>query len=212
MMTNKVLGTVAAVLMLGSGLAQAQETTIKFGVTRYDTHAKTSGISGVGVPAGADASVGDATTVIFVAERALTPNIGVELVLGVPPKIKSRAAGSVSYLGEVMSARNVAPTLVLNYHFGQPGDTWRPYAGLGINYTRFVDVKSTLAEHVEMSDSVGPMVQVGIDYFFNKQWGLFASVAALKVKSDLVATGSTVLTTTIDFRPIVYSAGVSYRF
>ena len=211
-MTNKVLGTVAAVLMLGSGLAQAQETTIKFGVTRYDTHAKTSGISGVGVPAGADADVGDATTVIFVAERALTPNIGVELVLGVPPKIKARAAGSVAFLGEVMSARNVTPTLLLNYHFGQPGDAWRPYLGVGINYTRFVSVRSPLAEHVEMSDSVGPAVQAGIDYFFNKQWGLFASVAAVKVKSDLVATGSTVLTTTIDFRPLVYSAGVSYRF
>lgn len=211
-MTNKVLGTVAAVLMLGNGLAQAQETTIKFGVTRYDTHAKTSGISGVGVPAGADADVGDATTVIFVAERALTPNVGIELVLGVPPKIKARAAGSVAFLGEVMSARNVTPTLLLNYHFGQPGDAWRPYLGVGINYTRFVDVKSPLAEQVEMSDSVGPAVQAGIDYFFNKQWGVFASVAAVKVKSDLVATGSTVLTTTIDFRPLVYSAGVSYRF
>ena len=212
MMTNKVLGTVAAVLMLGNGLAQAQETTIKFGVTRYDTHAKTTGISGVGVPAGADADVGDATTVIFVAERALTPNVGIELVLGVPPKIKARAAGSVAFLGEVMSARNVTPTLLLNYHFGQPGDAWRPYLGVGINYTRFVDVKSPLAEQVEMSDSVGPAVQAGIDYFFNKQWGVFASVAAVKVKSDLVATGSTVLTTTIDFRPLVYSAGVSYRF
>ena len=211
-MTNKVLGTVAAVLMLGNGLAQAQETTIKFGVTRYDTHAKTTGISGVGVPAGADADVGDATTVIFVAERALTPNVGIELVLGVPPKIKARAAGSVAFLGEVMSARNVTPTLLLNYHFGQPGDAWRPYLGVGINYTRFVDVKSPLAEQVEMSDSVGPAVQAGIDYFFNKQWGVFASVAAVKVKSDLVATGSTVLTTTIDFRPLVYSAGVSYRF
>ena len=211
-MTNKVLGTVAAVLMLGNGLAQAQETTIKFGVTRYDTHAKTTGISGVGVPAGADADVGVATTVIFAAERALTPNVGIELVLGVPPKIKARAAGSVAFLGEVMSARNVTPTLLLNYHFGQPGDAWRPYLGVGINYTRFVDVKSPLAEQVEMSDSVGPAVQAGIDYFFNKQWGVFASVAAVKVKSDLVATGSTVLTTTIDFRPLVYSAGVSYRF
>jgi outer membrane protein len=73
-------------------------------------------------------------------------------------------------------------------------------------------VKSPLAENVEMSDSVGPTVQAGIDYFFNKQWGVFASVAAVKVKSDLVATGSTVLTTTIDFRPLVYSTGVSYRF
>ena len=212
MMTNKVLGAAAAVLVLGSGLAQAQETTIKFGVTRYQTHAKTSGISGIGVPAGADADVGSATTVIFVGERALTPNIGLELVLGVPPKIKARAAGSVGFLGEVLSARNVAPTLLLNYHFGQPGDARRPYLGAGINYTHFASIKSTLAEKVEMSDSWGPTVQAGVDYFFDKQWGVFASVAAVKVKSDLVASGSTVLTTTIDFRPIVYSAGVSYRF
>ena len=63
-----------------------------------------------------------------------------------------------------------------------------------------------------MREAEDQTVQAGVDYFFNKQWGLFASVAAVKVKSDLVATGSTVLTTTIDFRPLVYSAGVSYRF
>jgi outer membrane protein len=212
MMTNKVLGSALAALLLCGGLAQAQETTIKLGLTRYDTHAKTTGIQGIGVPAGADANVGDATTVIFVAERLVTPNIGVELVLGIPPKIKSRAAGSVAFLGEVLTARNVAPTLLLNYHFGQAGDTWRPYVGIGVNYTRFTSVKSPLAEHVEMSDSIGPTVQAGIDYNFSKQWGLFASIAAVKVKSDLVASGSTVLTTTIDFRPLVYSTGLAYRF
>lgn len=52
----------------------AQETVVKLGITRYDTHSKTSGISGIGVPAGADAVTGDATTVILVIERTLTPN------------------------------------------------------------------------------------------------------------------------------------------
>ena len=41
---------------------------------------------------------------------------------------------------------------------------------------------------------------------------VFASVAALKVKTNVVASGATVLQTTIDFRPIVYSVGVGYRF
>jgi hypothetical protein len=41
---------------------------------------------------------------------------------------------------------------------------------------------------------------------------MFASVARVDVKSDLVAVGSTVLTTTIDFRPVTYSLGVWYRF
>lgn len=212
-MNNKFHGmAVACGLLLAASVVQAQETIIKVGVTRYQTHAKTTGITGIGVPAGADAEVGSATTVIFVGERLITPNIGIELVLGVPPTIKSRAAGSVYFLGEVLEAKNVAPTLLLNYHFGREGDSWRPYVGAGINYTRFTGIKSSLAEDVEMSDSVGPTVQAGIDYLFSKNWGAFASVAAVKVKSDLVAQGSTVLKTTIDFRPIVYSAGLSYRF
>jgi outer membrane protein len=63
-----------------------------------------------------------------------------------------------------------------------------------------------------MGDSTGWAVQGGVDYALNKQWGLFASVAALKVKSKVVASGATVLQTTIDFRPIVYSFGTFYRF
>lgn len=216
-MTRKVQVLAAAAMMLaGAAQAQSQSWTdgwvLKTGVTRYDTHAKTSGIAGIGVPAGADATVGDATTVIFTAERELMPNLGLELVIGVPPKIKAKGAGTVGFLGEVLSARNVAPTLLLNYHLGAAGDTWRPYVGVGVNYTRFVSVKSTLAEDVQMEDSVGLAAQVGVDVALSKNWGLFASVAALKVKTDLVAAGSTVLTSTIDFRPVVYSFGVAYRY
>ncbi|MCK6419486.1 MAG: outer membrane beta-barrel protein [Aquabacterium sp.] len=211
-MKSKIQWLVAVATLAGTCAAQAQDNVVKLGLTRYDTHARTTGIQGIGVPAGADAAVGDATTVIAVYERLLSPNMGVELVLGVPPKITSRATGSVAFLGEVLTARNVAPTLLFNYHFGDSGNQVRPYVGVGLNWTRFVDVKSTLAPTVEMSDSYGWAVQGGVSVAFDKRWGMFASVATLKVKSDLVASGSTVLTTTIDFRPVVYSAGVSYRF
>ena len=213
-MTPKLpLLATALAAMLAGGTASAQDNVLKFGVTRYTTHSKTNGVSGIGVPLGADAETGDATTVILVYERLLNPNFGVELVLGLPPRIKARATGTVAFLGDdVLSAKNVAPTLLANYHFGAPGDTWRPYVGAGINYTKFVSVKSKLADKVEMSDSVGWAVQAGMDYALNKQWSLFASVAALKVKSKVVASGTTVLQSTIDFRPIVYSAGVGFQF
>ena len=92
--------------------------------------------------------------------------------------------------------------------------TWEmgPYLGAGVNYTKFVRIKSTLADDVKMSDSTGWAVQGGIDYALNKEWSLFASVAALKVKSKVVASGATVLQTSIEFRPIVYSLGVAYHF
>ena len=204
---------VALATLLATGMAAAQNNVVKFGVTDYTTHSRTNGVSGIGVPPGADAKTGDGTTVIFVYERMFTPNLGAEIVVGIPPRIKARATGSVAFLGDdVLSARNLAPTFIVNYHFGAPGDTLRPYAGAGINYTKFIGVQSKLATDVKMSDSTGWVVQAGLDYYLNKQWGLFASVAALKVKSKLVASGTTVLQTTIDFRPIVYSAGVSYKF
>jgi len=213
-MTSK-LQTLAVALAatFGAGIASAADNTLKFGVTEYTTHSKTNGLTGVGVPPGADAETGNATTVIFVYERLLNPNVGVELVLGIPPKIKAKASGTVAFLGDdILSAHNLAPTLLVNYHFGQPGDKFRPYVGGGINYTKFTGIKSRLAPDVQMSDSTGWAVQAGVDYALDKQWGLFASVAALKVKSKLVASGTTVLQTTIDFRPIVYSFGASYSF
>lgn len=215
--TRRLQAAVAAALLgaaLSSPAALAQEVNIvKAGLIRYDTHSKTSGIKGIGIPPGADATTGDATTLIFVYERLLTPHIGVELVFGIPPRLKANAAGSVAFLGDdILSAKNVAPTVIANYHFGNAGDTLRPYLGVGVNYTRFTGIRSSLAPKVEMSDSVGLVVQAGANYMLLREWGLFASIAKVQVKTDLVATASTVLTTTIDFRPITYSFGVAYRF
>ena len=205
--------TIALASTVCAGAASAQANVVKFGVSQYTTNSQSNGVTGVGVPPGADVKTGDATTVILTYERMLTPNIGVELVLGLPPRIKANAAGSVAFLGDdVLSAQNASPTLFLAYHFGETGSIWRPYLGVGINYTKFVGIQSKLASDVKMSDSTGWAVQGGIDYALTREWGLFASVSALKVRTKVVASGATVLQTTIDFRPVVYSFGVGYRF
>lgn len=201
-----------AALLCSAG-ARAQENIVKVGITDYTTHSRTNGISGIGVPPGADAESGSAVTLLLVYERLIDAHIGFELAVGIPPRIKSKATGTVAFLGDdVLSAKNVAPTVFVNYHFGEPGQTLRPYLGAGINYTRFASVKSKLASDVKLGDSTGLALQAGLDYALSKEWSLFASVAALKVKSKLVASGTTVLQTTIDFRPIVYSFGTVYHF
>ena len=201
-------------LWVGSVMAQSSafNNTVKLGVARYTTHSQSNGVTGIGIPPGADAETGNATTLLFTYERAITPEIGVELDLGVPPKIPAQAKGSVAFLGEVLTARNVSPTFFVNYHFSQSGAALRPYAALGINFTRFVDLRNPFGWRVSLSDSWGLAGKAGLDYALDRQWGVFASVAVLQVKSDLVATGASVLRTTIDFRPIVYSTGLRYQF
>jgi outer membrane protein len=209
----QVLAAALAIGMTGVAQAQAQQNVFKIGAIQYTTNSKTSGIQGIGVPPGADAETGDATTLLLTYERLFTPNIGVELVIGIPPKIKAKATGTVAFLGDdILSARNVAPTLIVNYHFGSEGDRFRPYLGAGINYTKFTDVKSRLAPDVKLGDSTGLVIQAGLDYAIDKNWGVFGSIARVDTKSKLVAAGSTVLTTEIDFRPVTYSLGLSYKF
>lgn len=213
-MNRKLLASAAGLSALALALgASAQDNIVKLGYTYYTTNSRTDGIVGIGVPAGSDAKTGNASTVIVTYERMLGPQLGAEFVLGLPPRIKSRALGTVAFLGDdVLSAKFVAPTFFMNWHFGQQGDTWRPYAGLGINFTRFIGIRSVLARDVAMGDSTGLAGQLGVDWSLDRRWSLFGSVAALDVKSKLVASGSTVLQTTIDFRPIVYTLGTSYRF
>jgi outer membrane protein len=222
---NRLLSSTLATvlgLVVASGAAQAQDNMIKFGVVYYDTHSSTSGLTATPpvLPAGADAKTGDATTVVFAYERALTPNIGIKLDLGWPPTIKADATGPIAGLGEILSAKNVSPTVFLTYAFGQPGDTWRPSVAAGLNYTYFADAKSPYSTDIDMSDSWGLALQVGLDYAIDKNWGLFASVTRIDVKTDVVARGVRVpgvpvpidLSTSVDFKPWTYSVGLSYRF
>lgn len=65
---------------------------------------------------------------------------------------------------------------------------------------------------MKLGHSIGLALQAGITYALTHDIGLFASVAKIDEKSKLVAAGSTVLQTTIDFRPIVYSVGAAYSF
>jgi outer membrane protein len=203
---------IVLVALAACGAAQAQSQSVKFGVIRYAPNSKTNGVTGIGIPPGADAKVEGANTLLLTYEYGLAPGLGLELVLGVPPKIKAHATGSVAFLGEVLSARNVAPTLLLTYHLGQSGDTWRPYAGIGVNYTKFTNASTPYGWSVQLSDSTGLAAHVGLDFAYDKQWGLFGSIGYANVKSKLVATGATVLQSTIDFRPITYSLGGSFRF
>ena len=212
-MTSPVTIAATMAVLLTAGHAAAQSNVVKVGVAQYTTNSRTNGISGIGVPPGADVETGDATTLILEYERLLTPHLGIELAIGIPPRIEARATGSVAFLGDdVFSARSVSPVIGLTWHFGEPGDKWRPYAGMGLNYTKFIDIESRLASDVEIEDSVGWAVKAGVEYSISPRWGLFASVTAMDVKSKIVASGATVLQSTIDFRPVVYALGAAYRF
>ena len=88
----------------------------------------------------------------------------------------------------------------------------RPYLGVGLNYTHFGDPQSPYGWQVKLSDSMGMLIQGGVDYAINKQWGLFLSIDRVDVKTKLVAVGATVLQSDINLRPWTFALGASYRY
>ena len=132
-----------------------------------------------------------------------TDNIAVELVLTWPQKVDISLGGT-----EIGSVKALPPTLLLQYHF-MPNETFRPYAGVGINYTSFSSQE--LPSGIDTSSSSwGPAVQVGFDYQLAPRWYLNADIKYVWMDTGVFAGGTKV--TTLDINPWLLSVGIGYRF
>lgn len=128
----------------------------------------------------------------------------------------------LAYQGQVLArVRQIAPTVFLNYKFGEPTSRWRPSVGLGINYANFDKRTSTAAgnalnggpTHISMSDSWGLAAQVGLSYRIDERWSIQGALMTARVKSRLTATTAGVpRTMDIRFRPAVFTLTAGYAF
>lgn len=214
-----------AALTLASFAAWGQQNTIKLGVAHLDIRSQADNLSSNGppflTPQPAGLSVGDATTLLVSYIRKLDDHWDLDLEAGLPPSHDTNGVGTLAPFGVISKVKQAGPTLFVNYNFGAPDSKFRPFVGLGINYTHFYDGESTASGNlasggptkIELSDSWGPAAQIGASYQLAPNWSLIGSIAMAKVKSDLTATtGSIRRTTTIDFRPVVYTLAVGYSF
>jgi len=134
-----------------------------------------------------------------------TPNWATELVLTYPQKQDLNS----SVLGiQVGTLKHLPPTLSLQYHVtGLAG--WRPYAGVGVNYTRFSSVD--LAPGVDIQrNSVGPAVGAGFDVPIGGGWLLNVDAKKVWIDTKVSVGGSGVGTLNID--PWLIGIGVGKRF
>lgn len=134
-----------------------------------------------------------------------TPNIAAELVLTYPQKVKID-----SVLGKIGTIKALPPSLMLQYHFTDFG-AFKPYVGLGLNYTVFYKRGNFDIPGVSVDrSSVGLAAQVGFDYALDKNWSLNMDVKYIQMDTD-VKLGSTKLGK-LDLNPVTAGIGIGYRF
>jgi outer membrane protein len=217
----------AVVLALGlaSFAAGAQENTVRLGYGYIDVHSKSDNFTTNGpaflTPQPAGLTVDSASTVILGYTRRLNANFDLDFVLGVPPQHDVKGRGTLAPYGTVARVKQAAPTVFVNYNFFDEQTRFRPFVGVGVNYTKFFNRESTangvLASggptRIDLSSSWGLAAQVGAKYKLDDRWSVNGSVTVADVKSDLTATtGSIERRTRIDFRPVVYIVTVGYSF
>lgn len=224
---KKISFAVSALFGLVAASAQAEvyDNTVRAGILNVQVHSESPDFSSNGpaflTPQPAGITVGNATTISAGYVRRLNDHFDLDLVMGIPPQHDVNGRGNLAPYGVTAKVKQRAPTLFVDYNFGAPTDTWRPFVGLGLNYTQFFDATSTAIGNIatggptkiELKDSYGLAAQAGVNYKLNDRWSVCATIAAAKVKSDMTATtGSIQRTTTINFRPVVYGIGVGYSF
>ncbi|HBF49341.1 MAG TPA: hypothetical protein DDX04_02020 [Massilia sp.] len=194
----------AAILALASGAVMAQESPwlVRARAVHIDTANKSDPVGGVG--AANLIRVESKTIPELDVSYFLTPNIAAELILTYPQKHDVSLDGA-----KIGSFKHLPPTLTLQYHFA-PGQTFSPYVGGGVNYTRISKVRLLDGAGDLENDSWGGALQAGFDVRLDRNWSLNVDVKKVQIRSDVYVGGARASKVKVD--PVLFGVGVGYRF
>jgi outer membrane protein len=151
---------------------------------------------------GLDLSVNSKVFPEFDISYFFSPNLALELVLTYPQEHDVRAGGV-----NIGSLKHLPPTLSLQYHFTGMG--FRPYVGLGVNYTRFSDIELPTGVTIDR-DSFGVAAGGGFDVPLGGGWLFNADVKYVQIGTDVSAGGTNLGRFGVD--PWLFSLGIGKRF
>jgi outer membrane protein len=170
----------------------------------------------LGLKGGSDTQLG------VTIDYAFNDKWAVELVAATPFSHDVNGAGGLAG-NKIANIKQLPPSLIAQYHFLDNRYAFRPFVGVGINYTVFFDeqpsqaLKATLGTddvEVKLDDSFGFVAQLGANYRIDEKWGLHAMLSLIDIDTDatVYANGSKALTSTVKLDPIVAMLGVKYHF
>lgn len=153
-------------------------------------------------------NVDSATMLTFNLTYMLNSNWGVELLAAAPFKHDI----NLNTGGKVGEASHLPPTLSIQYHF-LPDAKFRPYAGVGLNFTNFFHEKTTGAlagTALSLDNSFGPAVQVGADISVSDTWFVNVDVRWFDIDTDARLGGASIGTVNVD--PLAFGLSVGRKF
>lgn len=180
--------------------------------------------------AGTGAHASSTDTLGITTEYYVTDNLGVAMLLGMPLKVNLIGDGTLQKYGTLGTTRPMPPAIELRYHLFSATSKFRPYLGIGANYTWFTQVRATNSQFVSdsfgpggsaratLSSSWNPVFELGANYAISKHWSVGTSVNYMPVKTNLTLYGQTATGTqivsksTLRLNPLSVFLNVAYTF
>jgi len=179
---------------------------------------------------GSGAHATSTNTVGITTEYYLTDNVGVAMLYGLPLKVDLVGDGTLQRYGVLGSTKPMPPAIDLRYHLFSAASKFRPFIGLGVNYTWFTQVRATNRQfitdsfgpggsaHATLSASWNPVFELGANYVVAKHWSVGAALNYIPVKTHLTLYGQTadgtqvVSKSTLRLHPLSVFLNVAYTF
>ena len=139
-----------------------------------------------------------------------TKNIAAELVLTYPQQVNITAGSGNNNIGKISA---LPPSLLVQYHFTDLG-AFKPYVGVGLNYTIFGNRQNfpALGNSVQVDqNSVGVVGQIGGDYMFDKNWGLNIDVKYATMSTNVTTVQGGTNLGKLTLNPWMPAVGVTYK-
>lgn len=235
------LSALAAVAVASPAMSyQAGDLFVRAGAVQVAPDESSGGIAipalDVAAIAGTDARVDNDTQLGLTLTYMYSHNFGVELLAATPfehditANLDGHTAGLQVPAG---STKHLPPTVsAVYYPLADNSSAVQPYVGAGINYTRFFseDVAPELealtgvlaagegadpiAMKLELDDSWGLALQLGVDVALDPQWHLNGSVRWIDIdtKASFSNAGDVITVGNIELDPWVYQINVGYTF
>ena len=135
-----------------------------------------------------------------------SPNIAAELILTYPQKQTVYSNGT-----SIGTFKHLPPTLTAQYHFTNFSG-FRPYVGLGLNYTNISSVHLLGGGANLKRNSFGLAAQIGADIPVGGGWLLNVDVKKVQIGTDVLVGATETNAGSFKVDPLLVSVGFGKRF
>ena len=207
-----------------AGMAHAQSAgtwMVRAGATTL-TPASTNGALTAPSLVNTQASVASASQVSGGITYMFDNNISIDVPLALPFKHDLIAEGAIAGAGKLGDVKALPATILAQWRFMDPKDSFRPYVGVGLTYAWFFGAKGTSVltaitggtpetpTTLSIGSKFAPTVQLGAAFAVNDRWFVDANYTMTRLTAvNTLSTGQT-LESKVD--PTSVSLSVGYKF